>query len=542
MVKRLLFRVSILCVLVLIVKDNYAQNLSSVQQALYYESYQKANQLAGEQVLKSSEIGKALFWQSFAALETHDKDLLSLNVERAKNTSSNKWDPYLTLVPIFYDIYNNNVEKAKKLCDSVLKVLDFKDTDLLLAVAASLIAYPNHHASYVLNILERVPVKKRNSPFYYQIKGDAHRRLIQGSQAVMAYQKAIELQPDFAKAYVSIARIYQTQNNHTIAIQYLEKAIEVDSLYSPALFELFYSSYYSQPAKAKDYLEKFAATSEMNLSQLYMQMDFYFSQSQFKESIEIADQILNRQNNNTAARVYKLKAYSFAALKDSSSAYTQMERYFQIQPSKELIWKDFIFYSKLVSAQKNSAPINGLLHQSLKYATNKADSLNSYHLILENVVHHNEQDSILWYSSKIHSIDKNYLKAIDLYHWGMVYYQREQYDKSDEVFTIYTKKYPNEVYGWLWKARALSNQYEKMYDPITISSYEKVIEIGEKEISRFQNIVIQAHGYLGAYYANQNKNYQKALTHFKAILKIDAHHYDAQQYVDLLEDWVALEQ
>lgn len=518
----------------------HAQNLTAVQDALYYEYYQKANQLAAEQVLKDTEIGKSLFWQSFVALETGDSALLKLNIQRANSVKSNggKEDVYLRLVPIFFYLFSNQTSTAKKIADSVLKSSEYKDHDLMLAISSALTTHDHHEAKYVLTLLEKIPVKKRNTPYYYQIKGDAHRRLIQGTEAVQAYQKAIAIQPSFAKAYVSIARIYQTQQNHEVAIQFLEKAIDKDSLYGPAYFELFYSSYYANPKKAEQYLEKYVSMSEMSLSQLYMQMDFYFVGLQYQKSIEVADQILSRQNLSILPRVHKLKAYAYAALKDSATAKLNMESYFQLQQPTSLVAKDYRFYAKLLLSQNaDVALVAGNLHHSLQFANARIDSLNTYHSLKQLAVGNQEKDSIIYFAEKVFSLNAQYLNAIDLYHWGMAHYQKEEYEKSAFVFKQYTLKYPNEVYGWLWKARALSNLLDKMYDTETLEAYQKVISNGARQLDRFQNVIIQSHGYLGAYYANQEKDYQTALSHFKAILKIDPQHYDAMQYVELLEEW-----
>jgi hypothetical protein len=522
-------------------RNGYAQSLSAVQQALYYENYQKANQLAAEQVLQKIGIGKSLFWQSFAALETGDSALIRLNIDRAQSnlTPGPKWDPYLSVIPVFYYIFQNEGDKAKKLSDSVLKATDFKDPEFIQSIAALMVSHPNHQAQYALSVLERIPLKKRNTAFYYQIQGDAYRRLIQGGNAVTAYQKAIQLQPDFAKAYTSIARIYQTQANHALAIQWLEKAIEQDSLYGPAYFELFYSSYYSQPSKAKEYLEKFVALSELSLAQLYMQMDFYFMQRQYKDAIDVAEQILSRRNLQIAPRVHKLKAYAFAALKDSMAALKNMETYFYVQSEPELIAKDYQFYSKLLLSQKETdrSVLSATNEKALLYAADFIDSANAYHAFLQLAIQEKKNDDVIGYAEKLGALTGGNMAAIDLYHWGMAYYQKEMYHQSDSVFTLYTKRYPNEVYGWLWKARSLSHEPDQMYEAATIYAYKMVIELGEKQLSRFENVVIQSHGYVGAYYANFLKNYDEALKHFQAILKIDPLHYDAQQYVDLLLEW-----
>ncbi len=534
-----IFGLFILTIALFIRPGVYAQSVAAIRQALYYERYQTANQLSAELILTQTEVGKALFWQSFAALETGDETLLTLNLEKARQIKTSKPDIFLLSVPAIIDMSQHRPARARKRIDSLQKRYNISDPDWLMSMAGLLVSQNQHQARFAIQLLEKIPHKKRTSPHYYQILGDAYRRQINGSEAVQAYRKAIEIKPSFAKAYTSVAKIYLTQHNMEAAVEWLQKAITADEDYGPAYFELFYIYYYEQPEKARDYMRLFVEHSDKSLSSLYLQMDFHFVQREYTEAIEVARQILSRQNLEVLPRVHKLKAYAYAAMNDSAMALTNMEIYFQAQQKNDFVAKDYLFLAKLLGAEAkvSTDSLRSLFSMSLLYSDRAADSIETIYAFLNTFQKDHLTDSVIVWSEKLAQVKQN-LSAIDIYNWGIACYQQEKYTEAEKVFALYTQRYPNEIYGWLWRARSVANDPFREQETDAIPFFEKVIWIGEKDLERYRNIVIQAHGYIGALIANYYKDYSRALRHFEEIIKIDPKHSDAMQYVELLRDWI----
>ena len=80
-----------------------------------------------------------------------------------------------------------------------------------------------------------------------------------------------------------------------------------------------------------------------------------------------------------------------------------------------------------------------------------------------------------------------------------------------------------------------------MESGLAIPYYEKVIEMASADTVQNKSLLIQAYGYIGAYYANVKKDYDMALANFDKILQLDADNADAIRYRDILLKWVQAE-
>jgi tetratricopeptide (TPR) repeat protein len=127
---------------------------------------------------------------------------------------------------------------------------------------------------------------------------------------------------------------------------------------------------------------------------------------------------------------------------------------------------------------------------------------------------------------------------MDIYNWGLAHYAAQEYQKADSVFGLYISKYPNQVYGYYWKARSDALIDTTMALGMAIPYYTKVIELASARPEENKNILIQAYGYLGAYAANVKKDYPNALQQFEQILVLQPGNADAIRFRDILKKWV----
>ena len=83
-------------------------------------------------------------------------------------------------------------------------------------------------------------------PDVYVNLGDAYRKLADGGNAQLAYEQALVLKPDYARAKFRIGRIYQTQGfaQEEIYMKYYNEAIAKDPAYAP-VYENLYNLYYT---------------------------------------------------------------------------------------------------------------------------------------------------------------------------------------------------------------------------------------------------------------------------------------------------------
>ncbi len=104
----------------------------------------------------------------------------------------------------------------------------------------------------LLPAIKKVP----GVPAAWNNLGNAHSKLKQFDQARKAYQRAIDLQPEFGDAYSNMAKLFNKQGRHEDAISFYRQALEIDPDHAPYLYDLGVSH-----INAKQFVEA-AATYE----------------------------------------------------------------------------------------------------------------------------------------------------------------------------------------------------------------------------------------------------------------------------------------
>ena len=125
----------------------------------------------------------------------------------------------------------------------------------------------------------------------------------------------------------------------------------------------------------------------------------------------------------------------------------------------------------------------------------------------------------------------------DLYNWRYAYYKAGNYVSAYSIFcNIYTQKYSDEIFGYLWCARSAGAQDTTMEKGTAVEPYKKLIAFARASGERddYKSALIQAHGYLASYYANAAKDKDSAVVYLQNILRLDPDNASAKQYIDIL--------
>ncbi|MBS1663480.1 MAG: hypothetical protein JST68_20730, partial [Bacteroidetes bacterium] len=260
-----------------------------------------------------------------------------------------------------------------------------------------------------------------------------------------------------------------------------------------------------------------------------------YSSRKYNEAIQHAQGLI-RQSATPEPRLYKLVAYSYKELHDSTQALDFMRQYFQRQIDTGFVVKDY--------------ETMGEIYESL----NQADSASPYYIKAAS----RETDSTkrIAYAKKLADLykkQKDYSQQalwlgqyyqgntkatnLDLFNWGLAHYMAKEYEKADTVFGIYEEKYPDQDFGYYWRARSDVAIDTAMQTGMAIPHYEKLIEIAEKDTANKTNRkhLIEAYGYIAAYKANAQKDYESAIAWFEKLLTLEPGNSDAQRYVAILK-------
>jgi tetratricopeptide (TPR) repeat protein len=220
-----------------------------------------------------------------------------------------------------------------------------------------------------------------------------------------------------------------------------------------------------------------------------------------------------------------------------SKALQYMQQYFSKQTDSGFVTKDFEtmgdIYDKLAGKQDSAARYYTLACSMEKDSTLRIPYYKKLCDIYKAEKNYPEQANWLgkYYQHNARATN------LDLFNWGLANYMAQDYKMADSVFGMYESKYPEQSFGYYWRARSNAAIDTSMLTGIAIPHYTKFVEMTEKDTANAVNRrhLIESYGYLAAYKANTEKNYAEAIAWFEKLLSLDPGNKDAQRYIDILK-------
>lgn len=408
----------------------------------------------------------------------------------------------------------------------------------LIAIAQDSLDAKSTNYTYILGLLDQAEKKDKQNPEISNMQGDVYRRMGDGGKAVQAYTEALEKDNNFAKASYNIGKIYLTQQNTEMFLKYFNEALSKDAKYAPALYELYYYYYFRDVNLAKEYLDKYIAATGPSIENEYMMTDLLYASAKHQQAIDAAKQLLQKEGNAAQPRLFKLIAYSYDALNDSATALDYIAQYFQKAHDSSLVAKDFALRASLLQkfAGRETEALTDLQKAIAldTVAANKVDYMKNLAAIYKEKGDRSQEAYWLGQLYQAKADPSN----LDLYYWGLAHYSAREYPQADSVFGLYTEKYPDHIHGFYWRAKSSALIDTAMEHGTAVPHYQKVIELAAADSIKNKSLLIQAYGYVGAYKANTEKDFEGALLNFNKILELDPANADALRYSDILKKWV----
>ncbi len=518
-----------------------AQTTQDAQQLLYHERYNSAI-TALHTVLRANPNDEgAWLLLTHAYLENKQVKQIKDSLLQAPATLREK--PLLTSAYGHILLAEKNPDSAKYYFDKALKDTKMKDPATLLEVAQAHVNVKEGDAAYAIDLLNKAIKRDEKNPALYVALGDAYRKMQDGGQAFKAYEDALEKDKNYAVANYKIGKIYTSQANAEMYLDYFNKAVAADPQYAPALYELYYHYYFKDAPKAMQYLQQYISAVDTDIKNDVLLTDMLYVSKQYDAAIEKAKQLIAVNGNNAAPRLYKLIGYSYKESGRPADALGYMEQYFKAQQDTGLIVKDFeamadiytaiggkedsvvAYYAKAANIEKDDKKkaayykTIGSLYKKIKDYNNEAYWLGKYYAVTANTTN------------------------VDLFNWGIAYFLGKNFNMADSIFNIYETKYPEEEFGYYWSARSAAGIDTSMEQGLAVPHYTNLIKLlsgtdTADDISldnTKKKHLVEAYGYIAAYKANTEKNYEEAIDYFEKLLALEPANADAKRYVDILK-------
>jgi len=397
--------------------------------------------------------------------------------------------------------------------DAAAKATKNKDAKVLTMIAQ---AYGESDIKNIDKALTYVnaaqTANKKDEPALMVARGEIYLKTDQGGgEAMTSFDRATMANPNYAQAYYKKGELNVRSRNAQEAITNLEKAIQIEPKYAPAYKELAEMYYYAQQyPKALSTFEQYRQVAERSTNTDAEYASFLYLTKKFPEALTEVNNVLAKEPNNVTMN--RLKAYTLYETGDYAGASTAVENYLRTAPPEKIIADDYAYQSRILGKinkpQESLAAINKAIE--LAPASKKPDF---------------EAEK-----TKIQLMTKDYSGALgalkekaktgdlaDQYRLGAAYGSAKQYTQADSVFNIINTAKPD--YAPAYIARAKVNVY---LDPdaskgLAKPYYEKYIELGSADPSKYKAGLVESYDYLGAYNAHKNdkagakENFEKAL-------------------------------
>jgi len=526
----------------------FAQSVDQGKKFLYYHRFKSANDVFDKILASNPNNIEAIYWKGQTLLDL--KDSVGAGDIYSKALQTNGTAPLLLAGMGGVELRLGKLADAKARFETAISLSKGKDVAVLNAIADNSIDAPAGDAQYAVEKLtQATQVKGFNSPETYVLLGDAYRKLIDGGNAVTAYNKALTLDPKYAEAKYKIGLIYQSQNNPEFFLPAYTDAITMDPNYAPAFYAL-YTHYFNHGDvdKSTEYLNKYIAVADATPQNEYDRISLLFVAKKFDECIAASKSAIQAQGDKVYPKYYLLTAYCYDAKGDSTDAKDYLTQYFAKQKADAFVSNDYKFLGKIQSKfPTDSAASVGSYMKAISLDTVLADKLQIIKDAAADAKAGGHKVAYAYWLGVGYPFIKSPVNT-DLYNWGIANYQAGNYKTSDSIFCgMYTAQYPNEIYGYLWCARSKAAQDDSTNSQgLAVDAYQKLGAIarsldstakaaGSADSIKYRSQALAAYFYMASYSNDIKHDKPAAIFWMEQVLAVDPTNATASKIIQQLQ-------
>lgn len=561
--KRIFF---LLAISVGVVAIANGQTVQDGKNHLFAQRFELAEQ-AFQQVLKSNPADPdALYWGGQAAIERELDSVKKIAVARAwydKALQAAANSPLVMVGAGHADLLENKKDEARQKFESALTMSRTRkgdNIDILNAVSRSNIEAKAGDLNYAIAKMTAQIEKGDKNAEMYLLLGNAVRKARPGEGGGEAYQnylEALRLNPGYALASYRLARLFDSQKNWELVLQYLNECVQKDPRFTPAYYELFYYYFYRRDyATAEKQLQQFIETKqpEKNIQDEFLYSQLCWARGDFACAIAKSEQVIASLGAATKPRVYRLLADAYYQQGDTlakqqqadaaNASFVNAKKYsdlffgrtgdemdgvalYDYQLRADIIDKTGGTPAEVFDTYLQSTRVDTLANLKVDLLKKGADRFKAKGDSLSRIIEGDLRTLIL--TTKPNPSQR------DLFDAGFAYYQGKSYGTADSLFGVYVTKYPEESFGYMMKyniQRAIDTSMEL---GSAVPWAEKYLVILEKDTVKNKKTIIGVAGYLAAYSANVLKDKEKALVYLRRMLSLDPTNAAIQQNITVLE-------
>lgn len=516
---------SLLLAVVLFGSSVIAQSVDQAKKFMYYERYKSAK-TALQPLVSSTPLNEEaayLYGQAEIGLE----QLKEAGQWYQKNLQTNPNSALLTAGAGHVLLLEGKAADARMKFESAISLSGGKSIPVLNAIgfANSNPDTKNGDAAYAVDVLTRATkIKGFKDPEVLTNLGDAYRKLGDGGNAVLSYDAALRLNPNYVRALYRKGKLYQTQGvgQEDLYMTLYNDAISKDPAYAPVYGNLFNYFYSTNVPRSADYLDQWLKYSDDDPKACFYRASMKYAQGLFNDALSASDACIAAEGENAYPNLYGLKALSYMKLKDTVNARTNYETFFKVQDPEKIGAGDYATYALLMlNNPADSMKVETLTAKAVEIDSIEANKLSYIRNLAKSYESKQQYNSAANWYARVMKVRRNY-SNVDLFNAGYNYYLADKMDSSVVYFTEYAQKYPEDIMGhyMLGNANAIIDSTGEL--GLAVPHYEKTIQIAELDTTKpnVKTRLLTAYRFFIGYYYNTKKDQKQALNYIEKALAL----------------------
>lgn len=342
--------------------------------------------------------------------------------------------------------------------------------------------------------------EKLNSKDYdlYIVKGDAYIFMQNdGSRAILNYNIAQSLNPKSPMAKLRVGQLWMRARNYNDALTYYQEVVKIDSTFAPAYRELGYLlSRANRNDEAQQNYKKFLRLSGGNTTARIQYVNTLIDLKNYKEAINQLNEILRTDTSNNDLN--RALAYSYYETGQYDKALLYSKKFFSRAKPDKIRPTDYVYLGRSYAKMKQDSLAHIYLLKAYQMDTSRYDLLSEAAVSMMKLKKYDK--AIDDYNQKI---ARNKGVPTDYFYLGLAYYNTKNWGKSDSTLMYFSTLAPDQLQGYVWRARALVNIDTTCKLGLAKPVYETVIEKAKSDTAKNAKELMESYSYLAYYYLVQ---------------------------------------
>jgi len=422
-------------------------------------------------------------------------------------------------------LINGNTAEAERQFEAAIKASRKKDPNIYTQIG---LAYADAKAKDVTKGIEYLreaeKLTKNNSAPVYIALGDVY--LTQpngGGDAATAYDNAIRVDKNSAKAHLHRGQLFSRARNYNEAQAAFQQALAIDPNYAPAYRELGEMYYFvGKYDQSLENYRKYMSMAENTPETRAKYASFLFLTKDYAGAQKEAQEVLAKDPNNVIMN--RLLALSLYETGKNDEALATMEKYFQNAKQTDIIGSDYAYYGRILAkagkADLATTNFEKALQMDPENIELKDDIADFY------VKQKQATKAVPIYQAIIASQPKN----LNVYNVKLAnaYFETKQYDEASALYQTVLKTNPTYIPA-LWAEAQIQTAKDTNNSGAAKPAYEELVKVINEDPTKAQSYkpyLIAANYNLG-FYAYKAKDLATAKKYWTEVKRLDPSNKEA---------------